>query len=61
MAEGDIPIFNLNTDNTFLDVNPRFKMFQFSSVEYIKHRISNLSENHKKTQLGYINEWLDIQ
>lgn len=61
MAEGDIPIFNLNTDNIFLDVNTRFKMFQFNSVEYIKHRISNLSENHKKTQLGYINEWLDIE
>ncbi|UPQ75675.1 type 2 lanthipeptide synthetase LanM [Chryseobacterium nepalense] len=60
MAQGDIPIFNLNTNNTFLDVNPRFKLFQFNSVEYIKHRISNLSENHKKIQLGYINEWLDI-
>ena len=59
MLNGDIPIFNLKTQDDFLVGNKAVKVFEYSCLENINHRIDLLSEDHRKEQLEYINRWLN--
>ena len=58
MLNGDIPIFNLRSQDNFLSDSGEIKLFEYSCLENINYRINLLSENHKKEQLDYISKWL---
>lgn len=60
MLNGDIPIFNLKSSDTFLEGNTLFKIFEYNCTENIHHRISLLSDEHKKEQQEHIEQWLNL-
>lgn len=60
MLNGDIPIFNLKSSDSFLEGNTSFKIFEHNCIENIYNRIDVLSEEHKKEQIEYIDRWLNI-
>lgn len=60
MMNGDIPIFNLTSEQKHLKGSPSEDLFQFSCIENILHRIAILSEENKEEQLNLINQWLSI-
>ena len=60
MLNGDIPIFNLKSHDDFLVGNKTLKIFEYSCLVNINHRINLLSEDHKNEQLEYINRWLNM-
>lgn len=57
MLNGDIPIFSLDSLDDFLDNNKSLKVFEYSCLENIEHRIELLSHKHKEEQIGYIMQW----
>jgi type 2 lantibiotic biosynthesis protein LanM len=60
MLKGDIPIFNLISQDHFLEGNTSLKIFEKNCMENIFHRIDLLSQEHKDEQLIYINRWLNM-
>jgi len=60
MMNGDIPIFNLISEQKDLEGSLSTDIFQFSCIENILHRINILSEENKEEQLNLINQWLNI-
>ncbi len=60
MLNGDIPIFNLKSEDDFLEGNDSLKVFEYSCIENINHRIDLLSPEHKNEQLEYIARWANI-
>lgn len=60
MLNGDIPIFKLNSLDNSLRENESFKIFEYSCIENIHHRIDLLSTEHKKEQLELISRWLNV-
>lgn len=61
MLAGDIPIFNLHSDEHTLAGNNSFKVFKYSSLENMYNRLDQLSELHKNEQLNYIERWLNFK
>lgn len=60
MFNGDIPIFNLNSQDDSLAKNEVVKVFKYNCLENINHRINLLSRAHKEEQLKYIYRWLSV-
>lgn len=60
MLNGDIPFFNVNSLDCHLEEDKSSKIFRYNCVENIRHRVGLLSIHHKKEQLEYITQWLDI-
>lgn len=59
MVNGDIPIFNLDSsDNTLGDKNSP-KIFEYSCLENIRHRVDLFTSEHKEKQLEYILRWIN--
>lgn len=61
MLNGDIPIFSLKSTDNFLEGNTNFRIFERNCMENIHYRIDKLSKEHKKEQIKYIENWLNIQ
>lgn len=59
MLNGDIPIFSLQSVDDFLEGNETVRIFQYSCLQNILHRVDLLSSAHKSEQLTYINRWLE--
>jgi type 2 lantibiotic biosynthesis protein LanM len=60
MLNGDIPIFSLNSLDNFLEGKEALKIFEYSCIENINHRIDLLSPEHKNEQLEYITRWANM-
>jgi len=60
MLNGDIPIFNLKSEDNFLEGNDSLKIFEHNCIENIYHRLDLFSLEHKKEQLMYITRWVNI-
>jgi type 2 lantibiotic biosynthesis protein LanM len=60
MLRGDIPIFNLDSEDCFLEENLNLPIFKTNCITSIYHRIDFLSFSHKQNQLQFINKWVSI-
>lgn len=60
MLSGDIPIFNLKSEDNFLEGNGSLKVFEHNCIANINHRIDLLSSEHKEEQLEYIKRWVNM-
>jgi lantibiotic modifying enzyme len=60
MLNDDIPIFNLDSlENTLGDMNTP-KVFEYSCLENIRHRVDLFTPEHKEEQLEYILRWANL-
>lgn len=60
LLQGDIPLFSLNSSKHHLGSHESVRTFQYNCMENIKNRIRLLSAVHKREQLEYITNWLQI-
>jgi len=60
MLKGDIPFFNLDSQDHHLGGNGSFKIFSHNCTENIEQRINLFSTKHKEEQIEFINNWLNI-
>ncbi|GAA4414934.1 hypothetical protein GCM10023187_44990 [Nibrella viscosa] len=60
MLNGDIPIFNLKSEDDFLVDNKLIKIFEYNCIQNIFHRIDLLSDAHKEEQIRFIRKWVNI-
>ncbi|RSK47570.1 type 2 lanthipeptide synthetase LanM [Hymenobacter rigui] len=59
MVNGDIPIFNLDSSDNTLGGKNSPKIFEYSCLENIRHRVDLLTPEHKEKQLEYILRWIN--
>ncbi|SDZ02727.1 type 2 lanthipeptide synthetase LanM, partial [Hymenobacter psychrophilus] len=60
MLNGDIPIFNLNSSDDFLEDKDLIKVFAYNCLENMHHRIDSLTVEHKEKQIEHIIHWTNL-
>lgn len=60
MLNGDIPIFNLNSSDDFLEDKNSLKVFEHNCLENMYHRVDSLTVEHKEKQIEYILHWTNL-
>jgi type 2 lantibiotic biosynthesis protein LanM len=60
MLNGDIPIFNLNSSDNFLENENSLKVFEHNCLENMYHRMESLTVEHKEKQIEHILHWTNL-
>ncbi|RYE14328.1 MAG: hypothetical protein EOP45_19795 [Sphingobacteriaceae bacterium] len=60
MLSGDIPIFNFNSSDNFLEGKNSLKVFEYNCLENMYHRVDSLTVGHKEKQIEYILHWTNL-
>ena len=60
MINGDIPIFNLNSSDNFLEGKNSLQVFEHNCLENMYHRVESLTIEHKEKQIEYILHWTNL-